>query len=125
MPGEGIKILLVDDEKHFADTLAARLEMRGFAVRTAYSGPEALAAIELSPDVVVLDLRMPGMDGFEVLRELKKNNPEIQVIMLTGHVDDQEERAAYEIGAYSLLKKPLNMDELLGSIRMACQSKKS
>ena len=122
MPGERTKILLVDDEKHFADTLAARLEMRGFEVRAAYSGPEALTAIALPTEVVVLDLRMPGMDGLEVLRELKKSKPDIHVIMLTGHIDDQDERAVYETGAHRVLRKPLNMDDLLGSIRMARQT---
>ena len=125
MPGEEIKILLVDDEQHFADTLAARLEMRGFKARAAYSGSEALAAIAFRPDVAVLDLRMPGMDGLEVLRELKKSNPEIQVIMLTGHAGALEERAAYEAGAQCVLRKPLNMTELLDSIRMAHQAKET
>ena len=119
MSAKGLRILLVDDEKHFADTLAARLEMRGFEARAAYSGSEALASITLPGEVVVLDLRMPGMDGLEVLRELKKNNPTIQVIMLTGHIDDQKELAAYEAGAHRVLRKPLHMDELLDSIRMA------
>ena len=121
MPGDGCRILLVDDEKHFADTLAARLEMRGFEVRAAYSGSEALAAIALPTEIVVLDLRMPGMDGFEVLRVLKKSNPAIRVIMLTGHIDAQEERAAYEAGAHRVLRKPLQMDELLDCICMTPQ----
>ena len=117
MSGTGRRILLVDDEQHFADTLAARLEMRGFEVRAVYSGAEALAALALPVEVVVLDLRMPGMDGFAVLRELKKSHPEISVIMLSGHLDDQEERAAYEAGAHRVLRKPLRMEELLDSIR--------
>ncbi|MDR0239506.1 MAG: response regulator [Deltaproteobacteria bacterium] len=117
MTGAGFRILLVDDEKHFADTLAARLEMRGFEVRAVYSGAEALAAVALPTELVVLDLRMPGMDGLEVLRALKKSHPLIRVIMLTGHIDDQEERAAYEAGAQRVLRKPLRMDELLDCIR--------
>ncbi len=121
MSEEGISILLVDDEKRFADTLAARLEMRGFEVREAYSGSEALAAMVPPPEVVVLDLRMPGMDGLAVLRELNKRNPGVHVIMLTGHADDEEEQAAYAAGARQVLRKPLNMDELLSSIRVVCQ----
>ena len=74
MTKEDIKILLVDDEKQFVDTLAERLAMRGFEARVAYDGPEALKAVELPTDVIVLDLRMPGMDGFEVLRNVKKSN---------------------------------------------------
>ena len=125
MPGEGIKILLVDDEKHFADTLAARLEMRGFEVRVAYSGPESLTAIAFRPAMVVLDLSMPGMDGLEVLRALKQSNPEIQVIMLTGHADALEERAAYQAGVHCVLRKPLNIEELLKSISIAHQAKEN
>ena len=91
MTKEDIKILLVDDEKQFVDTLAERLAMRGFEARVAYDGPEALKAVELPTDVIVLDLRMPGMDGFEVLRNVKKSNPQVQVIILTGHGGDAEE----------------------------------
>ena len=119
MTGDGFRILLVDDEKYFADTLAARLEMRGFEVRAVYSGAEALAAVALPTEVVVLDLSMPGMDGLAVLRALKKSHPAIRVIMLTGHIDEQEERALYEAGALRVLRKPLRMDELLDCIRMA------
>lgn len=116
-----IKILLVDDEVQFVDTLAERLGMRGFTARVAYNGPDALREVSegTPPDVIVLDLRMPGMDGFEVLRGVKKINPRVQVIILTGHGGDAEEVTAYRMGAYSFLKKPMDIDELLGSIRMA------
>ena len=97
MTKEDIKILLVDDEKQFVDTLAERLAMRGFEARVAYDGPEALKAVELPTDVIVLDLRMPGMDGFEVLRNVKKSNPQVQVIILTGHGGDAEEQTAYRM----------------------------
>ena len=120
---EDIKILLVDDEKQFVDTLAERLAMRGFTARVAYDGPQALKAVEEPTDVIVLDLRMPGMDGFEVLRNVKKSNPQVQVIILTGHVGDAEEQTAYRMGAYNFLKKPMDIDELLGSIRMAYRDK--
>ncbi|MCI7569699.1 response regulator [Desulfovibrio sp.] len=120
---EDIKILLVDDEKQFVDTLAERLAMRGFSARVAYDGPQALKAVEEPTDVIVLDLRMPGMDGFEVLRNVKKSNPQVQVIILTGHGGDAEEQTAYRMGAYNFLKKPMDIDELLGSIRMAYRDK--
>ena len=116
-------ILLVDDEKQFVDTLAERLAMRGFTARVAYDGPQALKAVEEPTDVIVLDLRMPGMDGFEVLRNVKKSNPQVQVIILTGHGGDAEEQTAYRMGAYNFLKKPMDIDELLGSIRMAYRDK--
>lgn len=123
MSKEEIKILLVDDEKQFVDTLAERLAMRGFSARVAYDGPQALKAVEDPTDVIVLDLRMPGMDGFEVLRSVKKSNPQMQVIILTGHGGDAEEQTAYRMGAYNFLKKPMDIDELLNSIRMAYRDK--
>ena len=123
MSKEEIKILLVDDEKQFVDTLAERLAMRGFSARVAYDGPQALKAVEEPTDVIVLDLRMPGMDGFEVLRSVKKSNPQVQVIILTGHGGDAEEQTAYRVGAYNFLKKPMDIDELLNSIRMAYRDK--
>ena len=123
MSTEEIKILLVDDEKQFVDTLAERLAMRGFSARVAYDGPQALKAVEDPTDVIVLDLRMPGMDGFEVLRSVKKSNPQVQVIILTGHGGDAEEQTAYRMGAYNFLKKPMDIDELLNSIRMAYRDK--
>ena len=121
MTAQDVKILLVDDEVQFVDTLSERLAMRGFTAQVAYDGPSALAKVRegTPPDVIVLDLRMPGMDGFEVLRGVKKINPQIQVIILTGHGGDAEEVAAFRMGAYSFLKKPMDIDELLGSIRMA------
>ncbi|MGI6638526.1 MAG: response regulator [Desulfobulbus sp.] len=123
MTKEDIKILLVDDEKPFVDTLAERLAMRGFVARVAYNGLEALKAVEQPTDVIVLDLRMPGMDGFEVLRNVKKNNPLVQVIILTGHGGDAEEQTAYRMGAYNFLRKPTEIDDLLGSIRLAYRDK--
>ena len=117
MSKEEIKILLVDDEKQFVDTLAERLAMRGFSARVAYDGPQALKAVEEPTDVIVLDLRMPGMDGFEVLRSVKKSNPQVQVIILTGHGGDAEEQTAYRMGAYNFLKKPMDIDELLMAYR--------
>ena len=123
MTKEDIKILLVDDEKQFVDTLAERLAMRGFEARVAYDGPEALKAVELPTDVIVLDLRMPGMDGFEVLRNVKKSNPQVQVIILTGHGGDAEEQTAYRMGAYNFLRKPMDIEELLICISMAYREK--
>ena len=123
MSKEEIKILLVDDEKQFVDTLAERLAMRGFSARVAYDGPQALKAVEEPTDVIVLDLRMPGMDGFEVLRSVKKSNPQVQVIILTGHGGDAEEQTAYRMGAYNFLKKPMDINELLNSISMAYRDK--
>ena len=123
MAKEDIKILLVDDEKQFVDTLSERLEMRGFTARVAYDGPQALEMVKMPTDVIVLDLRLPGMDGFEVLKAVKKSNPDVQVIILTGHGGDAEEKTAYRMGAYSFLRKPMDIDDLLSSIRMAYRDK--
>ena len=123
MAKEDIKILLVDDEKQFVDTLSERLEMRGFTARVAYDGAQPLEMVKMPTDVIVLDLRMPGMDGFEVLKAVKKSNPDVQVIILTGHGGDAEEKTAYRMGAYSFLRKPMDIDDLLSSIRMAYRDK--
>ena len=123
MTKEDIKILLVDDEKQFVDTLAERLARRGFEARVASDRPEPLKAVDRPPDVSVLDLRMPGMDGYEVLRNVKKSNPQVQVIILTGHGGDAEEQTAYRMGAYNFLRKPMDIEELLSSIRMAYRDK--
>ena len=99
MKEKDIKVLLVDDEMDFANTLAQRLKMRNLKVGTAYDGEEALTRLkEDEPDVVVLDLNMPGMHGMEVLAETRKAYPDIQVIILTGHGTDKEEEEAKKIG---------------------------
>lgn len=118
-----IRILLVDDERQFIDTLAQRLIMRGFSPRVVYSGEAALVALKEPTDIVLLDLRMTGMDGFEVLSTLTKCNPTIKIIILTGHGADAEEQTAYRMGAFNFLRKPVDIDELLQSIRMAVQEK--
>ncbi|MBQ4567582.1 MAG: response regulator [Desulfovibrio sp.] len=116
-----IKVLLVDDERRFVETLAERLRLRGLAPTVAFDGKEALDAATRPVDVIVLDLRMPGMDGFEVLRKVKASNPQVQVIILTGHGGDGEEETAYRLGACDFLRKPADIDELMHSIKTACQ----
>lgn len=120
---EGIRVLLVDDERRFVETLAERLSMRGLVPRVAHDGPQALEVVTRPVDVIVLDLRMPGMDGFEVLRKVKASNPQVQVIILTGHGGDSEEETAYRMGACAFLRKPMDIDELLSTIRMACRDR--
>jgi len=110
----GIRVLLVDDEEEFVETLAQRLEVREFEVATALGGAEALERIEEREiDVVVLDLQMPGVDGLEVLRELKRRKPLIEVIMLTGHATVET------AGAFDFLTKPTETEELLEKIGRA------
>jgi len=124
MKKKNIKVLLVDDEMDFANTLAQRLKMRNLNVGTAYDGEEALARLkEDEPDVVVLDLNMPGMHGMEVLAETRKAYPDIQVIILTGHGTDKEEEEAKKIGSCDFLNKPADIDYLEQTIRKAFHRK--
>lgn len=119
-----IKVLLIDDEVALANTLAQRLKMRDFKVGTAYDGEQALSKLkEEEPDVVVLDLKMPGMHGMEVLREIKKTHPDIQVIILTGHGTDKDEEDAKRLGGFDFLKKPADIETLEHKIKAAFKEK--
>jgi DNA-binding NtrC family response regulator len=115
-----IKVLLVDDEEAYVKTLAERMEMRDVGSRVALSGEEALQMLEDEPpDVMVLDLRMPGIDGMEVLERVKKKHPQIEVIILTGHGSDREEKEARRLGAFEYLQKPADTSHLLSTVRAA------
>jgi len=120
---KNIKVLLVDDEKDFVNSLSERIQMRELDSKIAYNGEQALELVtDEIPDVVVLDLRMPGIDGLEVLERLKKNYPNVQVIILTGHGSDEDERVSKRLGAYDYLQKPVSIDKLIRSIKGAYQS---
>jgi CheY-like chemotaxis protein len=107
------KFLLVDDEVEFVQTLSERLKTRNLESAIAYDGEQALDRIKIEiPDVIVLDLRMPGIDGIETLRRIKQSDPSIEVIILTGHGTDKEKIAAEELGAFAYLRKPVNVNEL-------------
>jgi DNA-binding NtrC family response regulator len=115
-----IKLLLVDDEQDFVKTMAERMEMRELGSRVAFSGEEALEMVgEETPDVMVLDLRMPGINGMEVLERVKREHPHVQVIILTGHGSDQEEKEARRLGAFEYLQKPADTKQLVKTIRGA------
>lgn len=115
-----VKVLLVDDEKDFTDTLGERLEARGFEVQTAASGDEGLALLkEKAVDVVILDVLMPGKSGVEVLREIKLLDPIIEVIMLTGHGTIETAIEGLKLGAYDYLLKPTDTGELVAKIARA------
>lgn len=114
------KVLLVDDEVEFASALAERLQMRNYDVRTASNGLEAMALFHSSPpDVVLLDLKIPGMDGLEILRNIKKFDPTIQVLMLTGHGDKESVQKGMQSGALEYIMKPIDIDELTSKIDRA------
>ena len=124
MKGGIINVLIVDDEVALANTLAQRLQLRNLKVGTAYDGEQALSKLAVDkPDVVVLDLRMPGMHGMEVLREIKKTCPDIQVIILTGHGTDKDEEEAKRLGGFDFLKKPADIEMLAHRIKSAFQEK--
>lgn len=119
-----LRVLLIDDERDFLDTLVKRLRKRNLEVTGVNSGEEALQVLRATPlDVVVLDVRMPGMDGIQVLREIKTINPLIQVIMLTGHASVEVAVEGMELGAFDYLMKPANLDELLYKIQDAFKAK--
>ena len=118
------KVLLVDDEQEFIDALAERMEARGMDVSKTTSPKQALKmAEEGSYDAIVLDLRMPEMDGLEVLKILKKRKPDIQIILLTGHASVQTGIAAMKMGAMDLIEKPVSIKDLIEKIQKA-QAKK-
>ncbi len=121
-----IKLLIVDDEVAFANTLTQRLKIRNIEATPVYDGEQALSKLKESVfDVVLLDLKMPGMHGLDVLRQIKKIYPEIQVIILTAHGTDKDEEEARLFGSFDFLKKPADIDNLEQKIRKAYREKKN
>ncbi|MCL7487607.1 MAG: response regulator [Desulfobulbaceae bacterium] len=122
---EDIKILLVDDEENFVRTLAERLDLRDLSSDVALGGLDAIRELNgAAPDVMVLDLKMPGIDGMEVLRQVRRNYPTIQVIVQTGHGADEETAEAWKLGVFDYLKKPVDIELLAERIRTAAQVKR-
>jgi len=107
------RVLLVDDEKDFVEIFALRLEEAGERVSTANSGKKCLKILsEKEIDVVILDIRMPGMDGIETLKEIKKGYPLVEVIMLTGHGTTETAVEGMKLGAFDYLIKPADFNDL-------------
>lgn len=114
------KILLVDDEKEFVQTLSQRLKKRNLPSEVLYDGKSALELVkDDQPDVMVLDLMMPGIGGIEVLRDIKRTHPNIEVVILTGHGSEQEEKLAADLGAFAYLQKPVDIEVLSKTLREA------
>jgi len=114
------RYLLVDDEKEFVQTLSDRLQTRDLNSAIAYDGDEALSYIEKDePDVMVLDLKMPGVNGMDVLRKVKKERPHVEVIILTGHGSETDKTLAMELGAFAYLEKPVDIDVLTTTMKDA------
>ncbi len=113
-------ILIIDDEKAFLETIITRLRMRGIDVDGADSGEKALNLMrERVFDAVILDVSMPGMDGVATLQELRKINPSVPVIMLTGHATLETADKGMQLGAFDYMLKPCPMDELLDKVAEA------
>lgn len=114
------KVLLVDDEREFVQTLSERLMLRDMGSAVAYDGESALTIVdEDDPEVIVLDLKMPGIDGIEVLRRVKRMRPSIEVIILTGHGTEKDRDICMHLGAFAYLHKPVDIDTLSKTIREA------
>ena len=115
-----IKLLLVDDEKDFIESLAERLELREFDVKTALNGDDAVNLINKNGfDVIVLDVKMPGKSGIETLKEIKNINQLSQVIMLTGHATVESAIQGMKLGAYDYIMKPTVTEDLIDLIKKA------
>jgi len=115
------KILLVDDEKKYVQTLSKRLMMRELDSAVVYDGESALSLVdqEDEPDVMILDLRMPGIDGVEVLRRVKETHPAIEVIVLTSQGSEADKKTCMELGAFAFLSKSVDIEELSKTIKAA------
>ena len=123
---ENIRLLLVDDEDGFRQALAKRMKKRGFHPEQAGDGEACLTFLEKHPaDIVVLDVKMPGFDGIETLRRIRKKWPLIEVVMLTAHSTLDSAINAVKIGAYDYLLKPIEMEQLVSKIKKAACRKRN
>jgi two-component system response regulator CpxR len=114
------KVLLVDDEREFVQTLSERLLIRDVGSAVAYDGESALNLInEDEPEVMILDLKMPGIDGIQVLEEVKASHPDIEVIILTGHGTEEDQARCMTLGAFAYLRKPIDIELLSETLKKA------
>jgi len=115
-----LRVLLVDDEVEFLEPMTARLRRRGVRCETAASGEEALERVRGATfDCAIVDVKMPGMDGLELLRRLRRDYPSLAVILLTGHASVELGVQGMELGAFEYLLKPVELDDLLDAVRRA------
>ena len=119
-------VMLVDDEVPFVDTMTKRLGKRDLEIVAAYNGLEALEKLKANQkvDVVILDVKMPGMDGIETLREIKKAHPLVEVIMLTGHATVETGIEGMKLGAFDYLMKPCDIEQLMAKVQEAKAKKR-
>jgi two-component system, OmpR family, response regulator CpxR len=116
-----MRVLLVDDERELISTIAERLRIRGMDVRVSVDGPSAIRMIDdVEPEVMVLDLRISGIDGFELLRRVKESHPATQVIVTIWYGSQKDRETAMRLGAVKYFPKPLDIDELIKALALAC-----
>ena len=119
---DSIRVLIVDDEGQFVDAVVERLQLRGFDADGVTNGRDALENMALRPyDVVLLDVKMPGLGGLDVIRKVKEQWPGLQVVMLTGHGSTKDAEEGKQLGAFEYLMKPVNIDDLVSVLRAASE----
>ena len=122
---ETLRVLLVDDEEEFVSTLSERLQLRDIATRVATDGDQALQIMKTDkPPVVVLDVMMPGIGGLDVLKQIKRDYPNTQIILLTGHGSTKDGIKGMRSGAFDYLMKPVNIEDLIIKMSEALQASK-
>ncbi len=115
-----LKILLVDDEQEFVETLSERLQMRDMDTHAVFDGKTALTQVlSHPPQVMIIDLKMPGMDGIQVLQQIRQTHPSIRVIVLTGHGSEQDRKTCMKLGACAYFQKPVDIDQLNAAIQQS------
>lgn len=120
-----LRILIVDDEEDFVSILAERLALRGFQVQPATNGTDARKHVrEGDFSVLILDVKMPGIDGLELLAEIKQKDPDLPVILLTGHGSSADAEKGMEQGAFDYVMKPIDIDALIEKVRNAAAGRK-
>lgn len=120
-----IQLLVVDDEVDFLESIVMRIQLRGIDAHGVTSGAEALEYLKANADkvdVVLLDIKMPGMDGLETLRQIKASYPALEAIVVTGHGSQEFSRLGRELGAFDYLIKPVRLDTILERIETAYRS---
>ena len=116
------KVVLVDDEREYVETLSERLQMRDMGTNIVYDGKEALSVLDKEePEVMVLDLKMPGIDGMEVLRHIREEHPKVKVIVMTGQGSEEDKESCMKLGAFAYLEKPVDVEVLAQIMRKAYQ----